>query len=162
MEKLAAIWVLMALAAPAFPDSADEIRCREIGFSKSVETQDRDAFASFVDPDARFIGGQVTRGREAIAEAWSVFFTGDLPTIKWRPEFIEVLESGDLALSRGPYRMLDKDEHGGITESWGTFNSVWRRKADNEWLVVFDAGSSADEAPGEAQRSALESDADCD
>ena len=54
-------------------------------------------FASFIDPDARFVGSKVDRSREAIAEAWAVFFTGELPSIRWRPQFIEVLESGDLA-----------------------------------------------------------------
>jgi uncharacterized protein (TIGR02246 family) len=161
MQKLVAIGVLTALAVPALGDLENEVRCREIGFSKSVETQDHESFASFIDPDARFVGGKVDRGRKAIAEAWTVFFTGDLPTIKWRPQFVEVLESGDLALSRGPYRVIDRNQEGEITESWGTFNSVWRRNADGEWLVVFDAGSSADKAPGDEQRSLLESDAEC-
>ena len=162
MRNLAALAMLTAVAMPALADPADDVRCREIGFSKSVEVQDHEAFASFIDPDARFIGGKVTRGREAVAEAWRVFFTGDLPTIRWRPQFIEVLESGDLALSRGPYRVLDRNEQGEITESWGTFNSIWRRNADGEWLVVFDAGSPGASAPTDEQRKILESDAGCE
>ena len=162
MRNLATILVLTALAAPAAADLEDEVRCREVGFSKSVETLDHESFASFIDQDARFIGGTLNRGRDAIAEAWKVFFSGDLPTIRWRPEFVEVLATGDLALSRGTYRVLDRNEQGEITESWGTFNSVWRLSADGEWLVVFDAGSPSQEPPGEAQRQLLESDAGCD
>jgi uncharacterized protein (TIGR02246 family) len=162
MKALLSTLVLAALAAPASAGPEDDVRCREIGFSKSVETRDHELFASFIDPDARFIGGAVNRGRDAVAEAWKVFFSGELPTIQWRPQFVEVLESGDLALSRGPYRVLDRNDDGEIEEAWGTFNSVWRRNADGEWLVVFDAGSPARETPTDEQRRLFESDQGCD
>ena len=162
MRNLATLLLLAALATPAQAGLEQEVRCREIGFSQSVEKQDRELFASFIDPDARFVGNKVDRSREAIAEAWAVFFSGDLPSIKWRPQIIEVLDSGDLALSRGPYRIIDNDENGDPREAWGTFNSVWRLNADGEWLVVFDAGSFPDETPTEEQRELLESDAGCD
>jgi len=162
MRLSTVLLLLVVSAAPALADLADDVRCREIGFSKSVETQDRQRFASFIDPDARFVGGKVDRGREAIAEAWAVFFAGDLPSIKWRPQFIEILESGDLALSRGPYRIINRNEQGEETEAWGTYNSVWRLSADGEWLIVFDAGSFPDETPSEEQRKLLESDAGCE
>ena len=154
--------LLLATAMPALADLEQDVRCREIGFSRAVETQDRERFAGFIDPDARFVGAKVDRGRDVIAEAWAVFFTGDLPSIRWRPQIVEVLESGDLALSRGPYRIIDKDENGEAREGWGTFNSVWRLNADGEWLVVFDAGSFPDETPTDEQRELLESDAGCD
>ena len=162
MRYSAVLLLLAVIGTPALGDPAQEVRCREIGFSKSVESQDRDGFASFIDPDARFVGNKVDRSREAIAEAWAVFFTGDLPSIKWRPQFIEVLESGDLALSRGPYRIIDENEQGEVTEAWGTYNSVWRLNADGEWLIVFDAGSFPDETPSDEQRKLLESDAGCE
>lgn len=152
---------LVLVSMPAAADLADDVRCREIGFSKSVESQDHESFASFIDPDARFVSAGVNRTREAIADAWNVFFTGDLPSIKWRPIVVEVLESGDLALSRGPYRIIDRDEDGEIREGWGTFNSVWRLTADGEWLVVFDAGSFPDENATDEQRALLDAEDDC-
>ena len=162
MQKLAAIIILATFALPAMADLEQDVRCHEIGFSKSVEAQDRETFASFIDPDARFVGGKVDRGPDVITQAWAVFFTGDLPSIKWRPQIVEVLESGDLALSRGPYKIIDKDENGELREGWGTFNSVWRLNADGEWLVIFDAGSFPDEIPTDEQRALLESDAGCE
>ena len=162
MRKLATLLLLSTVATPALADLEQQVRCREIGFSKSVEAQDRETFASFIDPDARFVGGKVDRGRDVITEAWAVFFTDDLPSIKWRPQIVEVLESGNLALSRGPYRIIDENESGEAREAWGTFNSVWRLDADGEWLVVFDAGSFPDETPTDEQRELLESDAGCD
>ena len=162
MRNLATLLLLSTVATPALADLEQQVRCREIGFSKSVEAQDRETFASFIDPDARFVGGKVDRGRDVITEAWAVFFTDDLPSIKWRPQIVEVLESGNLALSRGPYRIIDENESGEAREAWGTFNSVWRLDADGEWLVVFDAGSFPDETPTDEQRELLESDAGCD
>jgi ketosteroid isomerase-like protein len=161
--RFSTLLCLLALAAsPAVADLAEDVRCREIGFSKSVENQDRERFASFIDPDARFVGNKVDRSPEAITEAWAVFFTGELPSIKWRPQFVEVLESGDLALSRGPYRIIDKNEQGETTEAWGTYNSVWRLNSEGEWLIVFDAGSFPDEKPSDEQRELLESDGGCE
>lgn len=162
MKKWTTFLIMATLALPAQADLVDQVRCREIGFSKSVENQDHELFASFIDPDARFVSGKVDRGWEAIVDAWAVFFTNELPSIKWRPQFVEVLESGNLALSRGPYRIIDKDDQGEMTEGWGTFNSVWRRDSEGEWLVVFDAGSFPDETPTDEQRALLESDAGCD
>ena len=153
--------VLTAFALPALADPEQTVRCREIGFSKSVENLNRNLFPTFIDPDARFVGNKVDRSREAIAEAWRVFFADDGPLIKWRPQFVEVLESGDLALTRGPYRIIGKDENGHPTEGWGTFNSVWRLNDDGEWLVVFDAGSFPDETPTDEQRALLDAGDDC-
>ena len=162
MRNLATLLLLLALATSALADLEQDVRCREVGFSQSVEKQDRELFASFIDPDARFVSNEVDRRPEAITEAWAVFFSGGLPSIKWRPQIIEVLASGDLALSRGPYRIVDEDEKGETREAWGTYNSVWRLNDQGEWLIVFDAGSFPDETPTEEQRELLASDAGCD
>ena len=161
MKNPAVLLINLLLAVSAAAGPTDEVRCREIGFSKSVEVQDHELFRSFVDPDARFANASVLRGNEAIVDAWATFFVEDSPRIKWRPQFVEVLESGDLALTRGPYRIVDKNEKGELTESWGTFNSVWRINADGEWLVVFDAGSFPDETPSDEQRALLDAEDDC-
>ena len=142
--------------ADALADLSDEVRCREIGFSKSAEERNLQAFRAFIDADARFVSNTVLRGADAVAEAWAVFFTADGPTIKWRPAIIEVLENGTLALSRGPYRVAAKDADGNPVENWGTFNSVWRLNADGEWRVVFDAA-----APGDDERALLDATDDC-
>ena len=143
-------------------DSRHDVQCREIGFSKSVEVQDAKLFRLFIDPDARFVGNSVAKGVDAIAERWSAFFKADGPSIKWRPQFIEVLEDGKLALTRGPYRMTATDEDGKQTEYWGTFNSVWRLGDDGQWRVVFDAGNDADEPPADEVQALIDAADDCD
>ena len=161
MKTPAVLLINLLLAVSAVAGPTDEVRCREIGFSKSVEAQDRELFSTFIDPDARFVNNAVLKGNLAIADAWATFFAEDSPQIKWRPQFVELLESRDLALTRGPYRIIDKNEEGERTEGWGTFNSVWRLNADGEWLVVFDAGSFPDETPSDEQRALLDAEDDC-
>ena len=114
------------------------------------------------DDDARFVGGAgVKRGPVEIAASWSVFFEDAGPTIKWRPQFVEVLEEGRLALTPGPYRMIDTDTDGNEIERWGTFNSVWRKQSDGTWRVVFDAGSAGEGEPGVETRAILDAEDDC-
>ena len=161
MRSLTLILISLIVASNALADLTDDVRCREIGFSKSVEIQDTALFASFIDADARFVGNSVTRGTAAIAEGWSVFFAENGPSIKWRPQFVEVIEDGTLALTRGPFRLITKDEQGVETEHWGTFNSVWRPNADGEWRVVFDAGSDSNETPSDEVRALLDQEDNC-
>jgi ketosteroid isomerase-like protein len=161
MNKLLAAAITSLLFSAALADTAADVRCREIGFSKSVEQQDLSAFASFVDSDARFVGTQVLRGSDEVTEAWSVFFAEEGPTIKWRPQIIEVLKDGKLALSRGPYHTTYEDAEGNTVESWGTFNSVWRLNEDGVWRVVFDAGSPAAGEPTDEMKAILSAEDDC-
>jgi ketosteroid isomerase-like protein len=157
--------IVLALAGfaahSAAADALDEVRCREIGFSRATEVQDMAAFRSFIDADARFVSSSVLRGVDDIAAACSVFFGEDGPSIKWRPQVVEVLEDGKLALSRGPYRVTTKDAEGNPVEQWGTYNSVWRLHDDGRWRIVFDAGSPAASPPDEATQALLEAEDAC-
>jgi ketosteroid isomerase-like protein len=146
-EFVTSVPLLVMMASTALAEESDvakEVRCTEVAFSRSVENQDKDAFAAFIDEDARFVGNtNASRGRASIVEAWSAFFDEDGPRIVWRPQIVEVLEAGDLAISRGPYRLRSLDENGKPVEEWGTFNSIWRRNSDGTWSVIFDAGGGS-------------------
>ncbi|MDH3363018.1 MAG: nuclear transport factor 2 family protein [Gammaproteobacteria bacterium] len=161
MRHLTVLATLILLMSVATADLAAVVWCQETSFSQSVEDRDIEAFKSFLDDDARFVGNTVLRGRVEIVAAWQVFFSDDGPAIKWRPQFVEVLKDGNLALTRGPYRMLAKDADGTQVERWGTFNSVWRKKSNGEWHVVFDAGDSAASPPDEETQAILQHENDC-
>ncbi len=155
--------VLASIATTAIAQDADNeslrqaVTCAEVDFALSVENGDRNAFAEFIHADARFVGSGVSRGREAVVEAWAPFFAPDGPQLSWRPMIVEVLDRGDLALSRGPYRLQGTAEDGSPVEQWGTFNSTWQRQADGRWQVVFDAGSpAAGEVPEDVRKLILE------
>jgi ketosteroid isomerase-like protein len=80
-----------------------------------------------------FSGSTPLRGRDAVLDAWKPFFDGAMAPFSWEPDQVEVLESGELALSTG----LVKNPDGVVT---ARFNSIWQRQADGRWLVVFDKG----------------------
>jgi len=162
MKSVTFFVAFLSFATTAFADLTDDVRCREIGFSKAVEARDAESFSSFIDIDARFISNSVTSGPVAITEAWAGFFADDGPLIKWRPQFVEVLKDGTLALTRGPYRMIVTDAEGNKVEGWGTFNSIWRRHDDGEWKVVFDAGNPAGAAPSAEVQALLFEEDDCE
>ncbi|HET6564261.1 MAG TPA: DUF4440 domain-containing protein [Xanthomonadales bacterium] len=139
----------MLLASPASQAASpeqDTVRCVEIAFSQSVENRDKAAFTALLDADTRFISQEVLHGPEAVMAAWSGFFAPEGPQLVWRPYVVEVAASGDLALSRGPFRLRGKNPQGEPVESWGIYNSVWRKDADGQWKILFDAGN-----PGEQQ-----------
>jgi ketosteroid isomerase-like protein len=162
MKLQITVGLLLLSTMSTASDLADDVRCREINFSRAAETRNAALFITFIDPDARFIGSSVLRGPTEVAAAWAVFFTVDGPTIRWRPQFVEVLEGGMLALTRGPYQLVTTDEQGVRSEHWGTFNSVWRQHADGNWQVVFDAGNDSSEAPAEAVRALLDQGDSCE
>ena len=153
--------VVLAAVGMSAEEFRQEVVCAETGFSRAAEARDPVAFEAFVDPDARFISARVSRGRAEVLEAWSGFLSAHGPEIRWRPQFVEVTDDGNLALSRGPFRVRVVGDDGAVTETWGRFNSTWRRNADGHWQVVFDAGGDAGMTPTEEEITILESEPDC-
>ena len=154
--------ILALISAAAAADPADEVRCREIGFSRSIENRDIEAFKTFLDPDARFISNRPRRGVDQIAEGWSFFTQADGPSIRWRPKYVEVLEDGKLAFSVGLYEATGTDENGVKIKSYGSFHSTWRLHDDGVWRVVFDAGDQWPGGASEEDLALLDAEDDCD
>ena len=145
MTSITIRWILSAallcVAAPAPAQTnaelKEQVRQTEIAFAKTMADRDPAAFASFLAAETVFMsGGRATRGAQQVAERWKAFFQGPHAPFSWAPEFVEVLDSGKLAMSSGPVR----DPSGKRT---GTFNSVWRREADGKWKIVLDNGCPA-------------------
>jgi ketosteroid isomerase-like protein len=119
-----------------------QIRKAETAFAKTMAARDYATFTSFIAEDAVFIASrEVFRGKAAVIRGWKSYFEGAQAPFSWEPAIVEVLDSGNLALTSGPVH----DPQGRQT---GTFNSIWRREADGKWKVVFDKGCPACECPG--------------
>ncbi len=116
---------------------------------------------SFLDPEVRFVTGNVSRGPEEVGQGWAGFFQPDAPKIRWRPAIVEVVANGTLAISRGPYRLTSMSDDGQAQESWGIFNSTWRLNADGEWKVLFDAGGDHGMTPTAEDIEDLNGEPDC-
>jgi ketosteroid isomerase-like protein len=119
----------------------EQVAATEHAFAATMAARDRQAFSEFLDPEAIFYSGkEVLRGRDAVTSAWAAYFEGSAAPFSWGPDSVQVLDSGQLALSTG----LVRDAEGKVI---ARFNSVWRRNAAGEWKIVFDKGSPPD--PGE-------------
>ena len=124
----------------------EEVRCAETAFSDSVEFGDWDAFERLVHAEARFASGSSPArvGAPLIRKGWERSYSGDARDIRWRSRSVEIIQPGKLALSRGPYRLRSRSEDGEVTETWGTFNSIWVHEGER-WQVAFDLGSEGTE-----------------
>lgn len=122
-------------SSPVRADAADDVRAREIAFAQTMADRDFEAFFEFISPEAIFFNGpEPLRGHDAIGSIWGRFFEGGVAPFSWTPDTVQVLDSGNLALSSGPVTAADGSPA-------GRFNSVWRKDPDGIWRVVFDKGS---------------------
>ena len=126
--------LVAAAAEPVAPAPAAAVRSTELAFARTMADRDLEAFRDFLSPEAVFFSGErVLRGADAVTEAWASYFEAPEAPFSWRPEAVEVLDSGALALSSGP--VFDP-----AGRRVGTFNSVWRRDDSGAWKIVFDKG----------------------
>lgn len=128
--------MLATFHATAEPNEvlARQVREAETAFADTMARRDLQAFSNFIAEEAVFFGAKALRGRDAIVAAWKGFYVEKQAPFSWRSEIVEVLDSGQLAISSGPVF----DPSG---KQVAVFNSIWRREADGRWRVVFDKGA---------------------
>jgi len=107
----------------------------ELGFAKTMANRDLKAFATFVSEEAIFFAGDHRlHGRQEVLDWWKDFFSKPDAPFSWEPKVVEVLASGNLALSTGPV-------HNAEGKLIGEFSSIWRQEAPGTWRIVFDKGN---------------------
>ncbi|MDB5976578.1 MAG: nuclear transport factor 2 family protein [Nevskia sp.] len=141
VSLLAAVALLAGCAGAApqpVQDRAElqkQVMETEQAFAKSMADRDHAAFTSHLSEEAVFFSDpNVLRGKQAVADAWKPYFAKPAAPFSWKPEHVEVLDSGTLALSSGPVY----NPQGKLI---ATFNSIWRLEAPGVWRIVFDKGS---------------------
>ena len=136
-------WVFVAAAVLAGATAAaqgpletrrTEVFAAERAFARSMAERDFAAFGRYVAADCVFFSGSTAlHGRDAVLAAWKPFFDGPAAPFSWEPDQVEVLASGELALSTGLVKTPD-----GVVSA--RFNSIWQRQPDGQWRVIFDKG----------------------
>ena len=107
----------------------------ELAFAETMANRDFKGFVSFLSDEAVFFSSDKTlRGKNAVADAWKNYFATPEAPFCWKPERVEVLDSGTLALSTGPVH----DPKGKLI---GTFTSIWRLEENDHWRIIFDIGN---------------------
>lgn len=119
---------------PTLPSLARDVWNTEVAFARTMAERHHAGFVSFLAEEAVFMSETRTfRGRAQVADGWRRFYDAKDAPFSWRPDRVEVLDSGTLASSSGP---VFNPEGTRV----GTFNSIWRREADGTWRIVFDKG----------------------
>lgn len=114
-----------------------EILKTEIEFAELVKEKGlHEAFVTFADEDAVLMrNNSLIIGKKGIDERYSNFNSKNL---EWKPDFIDVSNSGDLAYTYGMYNFKFKDSIGNDIIDTGVFHTVWKRQIDGSWKFVWD------------------------
>ena len=80
---------------------------------------------------------KIVKGPKEIA-AWYEKDVQPNETLTWKPTFIDVSASGDLAYTYGDFTFTYPDTSGNMKENKGVFHTVWKRQENGEWRYVWD------------------------
>jgi ketosteroid isomerase-like protein len=113
----------------------EQVAATERAFAKSMADRDLKAFGSFLSEDTVFFSGpKPLHGKQPVIDFWARFYDKDKPApFSWKPETVDVLDSGELGLSAGPVF----DPQGKL---FACYSSIWRQEAPGVWKIVFDRG----------------------
>jgi len=108
----------------------------ERAFASTMAERNHEAFKSFLSSEVVFISGNTQRGKESVAKQWKRFFEEEKAPFSWQPETVEVLDSGELAISTGPVHSADG-------KLISIYTSIWRQESPGEWKIILDKGNKA-------------------
>lgn len=118
-------------------DVKQQVWTTELAFARTMADRDHPGFMSFLSEEAIFLTEEgALRGKPQVADWWRRFYQGSAAPFAWKPQRVEVLDSGTLALSTGSV-------HGSNDAVIGTYTSIWRLEAPGAWRIVFDQGCNA-------------------
>ncbi|MES2130123.1 MAG: nuclear transport factor 2 family protein [Pseudomonadota bacterium] len=132
----AALVLSSAGAATPAEEWKKQVADTERAFAATMKARDHAAFASFLADDTVFFSGPVPlHGKAAVAAFWKKLYDKPQAPFSWEPDEVEVLDSGQLAISGGPVY----DENGKL---FARFSSIWRQESPGKWRIIFDRGWS--------------------
>lgn len=81
--------------------------------------------------------GKLIEGKVAI-QAWIKNDVRPNETLTWKPTFVDVSQSGDLAYTYGDATFTFIDSTGNKVEKTSVYHTVWKRQEDDTWKFVWD------------------------
>ncbi|OYT92734.1 MAG: DUF4440 domain-containing protein [Burkholderiales bacterium PBB3] len=124
-----------ATAAPDAEAARQAVVATERAFAKTMADRNHAVFASFIADEAVFFSGpKPLHGKQQVVDFWARFYAKPAAPFSWEPDEVEVLASGNLALSSGPVR----NPEGKLI---ARFTSIWRRTVAGTWEIIFDKGN---------------------
>ena len=119
----------------------NEILETEQNFAKMAgEEGISNAFMAYAAEDAVVMrNNKLVIGKENLAKHFEKQSSGPKDEkLSWKPDFVDVSASGDLAYTYGHFTYAYTDSTGTKIESSGVFHTVWKRQADGSWRYVWD------------------------
>ena len=119
----------------------------ELAFAKySVENGIPQAFHRFIaDSGITLAPVGPPRTKESYAKTLASLQEQKNPaskrTLDWKPAYVWVSASGEMAYDYGPYIFKATDEKGKPVEGRGYFVTIWKKQPDNTWKFILDAGN---------------------
>ena len=98
------------------------------------------AFSEYAAPDVVISRGEaLIKGKRALEIYYqNQYSSPEKITLTWKPDFVEVSSSGDLAYTYGSYLSVRTDTLGLKTSTSGIFHTVWKRQPNGKWRFVWD------------------------
>ena len=120
-------------------DDKKEVMQTELAFAQMAKEQGvKKAFLAFAADSAVLNRGEkILKGQQDLI----TYFSNPIwksASLQWKPDFVDVSASGDLAYTYGSYTYSSKDSSGGISSSQGIFHTIWKRQKDGSWKFVWD------------------------
>lgn len=98
----------------------------------------KEAFLSFAAKEAVISrDNRIYSGKAGISEYFEKQSMDNI-TLTWKPDYVDVADSGDMAWTHGKYTLTVTESEGETKESTGIFHTVWKRQADGSWKYVWD------------------------
>lgn len=98
----------------------------------------KEAFLHFAARDACINrDNRIYAGKEEISRYFDQSAVSNV-FLTWKPDYVDVSGSGDMAWTYGNYTFRGENENGEKLESSGIFHTVWKRQPDGSWKYVWD------------------------
>lgn len=143
MKKLTfCLLTISLLGCKQQPNKAEliaEVRAAEQAFNDYAATYGmKEAFAAFAHED-----GVIKRGDsiyQGIAAISSYYENQTLlnTNLQWKPDFIDVASSGDMAYTYGKYTFYALRPDSSEINASGIFHTVWKQDENGDWKYVYD------------------------
>jgi ketosteroid isomerase-like protein len=115
----------------------NEIIETEFNFCKMAEKEGMNkAFLEFAAHDGVLLrNDKLIKGKDSIK---LLMKNNNSKGLSWKPDFVDVSNSGDLGYTYGEYIYKYQDSLGNSLINKGVFHTVWKRQSDGSWKFVWD------------------------
>ena len=136
-----------ALTADTRAADEEAIRAADLAWTKAAGDKDAAKMASFYAENAVLMppGGAVTKGRDAIQQAFTTMMQDPNFALSFAPTKIVVAKSGDLAYDLGEFQLTTSDKKKKPSTLKASYVVVWGKQMDGSWKCLVDTPTTSNE-----------------